>query len=1130
MSGQITRREIIEDEALKWGSEYSKYMKDAIAANREFVSTLIALNEENIKLRKSENQIYYIKQQNEIKLIRDKNLAAIKEQFAAEMNGEKVRQEALKTQKLELDILAKKSNAQRTNNALTVEERVQNEVNNRLLKQKARETLGLVGAYEKLNKQRTEAKNKLRDLIAAETQNANAIKKAQKEYDVLDVKVRKADAAVGDFTKNVGNYPQLKSFTLGIKDLFSAFGLIGGITAAVSVVKGIFDTTKELQSLDLALKSVTGTQEEFAKQQLFLTTMSEKYGLEIKNLTKQFTQFYVSAKDKVSGDEIQEIFENISKSGSALGLSNETLERSFQAVNQMLSKGTVASEELRGQLAEAMPGAIQAMTKAVQKLNPEIKNLTEKGLFQMIKDGKILANEVLPETSRQLVIMTGADKAQGIETLTKLTNKLTNDYTEMVRSINDTNTSGFGVFVKEIVSGLSNILTFTNLLFKDEAQLTKYFLNLGKQKGLDEYLSVMKNIANVSDEQREATKKEMLFRERESIRINQAIVKAEKEKRASIIGGDRALFHLQTKLEEDALVRIGRSAEIIKNINASYLKKTKAKATDTEIDPDKEEKRRREEEKRIREEEKRRKEDLARLKKLDDDSYNLDKFRLEQGIELSNEIADNENEVIQDRIDAYLNAQQVEVALAEETAAYKLRQISQYNDDVRDLTNSEIQTLINGGEIKKKLTDDEILILEELLARKEKIDKKDLENRQKIIDSIVAIEKKKTDRILQQQDTELNQKLLRENQSFQEELDTLNGNQKAIEDATKDHEERVLKIKKEAIEEGLRKEIEATKKLLENTELSADVKSDLLNKLSKLELDLNQVSIDSTIKTNENKLLSEEEYAKKVRELSEELATALIEFTNAIFDAKIQNIDYEIEKNNEYYDKQIELAGNDARQKDLLQKERDKKNDELEKKKKKEQHKQAVFNKAITVTEIGLKTAQAIVAALAVGPPQGYVFAALSAAIGVAQLAAVLATPIPKYKDGRKGGPAELAFVGDGGRAEVVTNPDGSNAKVTPRVTTLTYLKEGEVVHKSVDDYQKSVRASMLNQYDKSANDVKQYQIIVNENQSNSNLDKIIEKGIIDGFKKAKNNVSINNKIDISHEIWKMSNTNWNHK
>ena len=37
--------------------------------------------------------------------------------------------------------------------------------------------------------------------------------------------------------------------------------------------------------------------------------IAEKYGLEIKGLTNQYTQWYVSAKEKLSENDIQNIFE-----------------------------------------------------------------------------------------------------------------------------------------------------------------------------------------------------------------------------------------------------------------------------------------------------------------------------------------------------------------------------------------------------------------------------------------------------------------------------------------------------------------------------------------------------------------------------------------------------------------------------------------------------------------------------------------------------------------------------------------------------------------------------------------------------------------------------------------------------
>jgi len=90
-----------------------------------------------------------------------------------------------------------------------------------------------------------------------------------------------------------------------------AFGVVGGVTAFAFLTKDIFEQTKQIQSLDNALKLVTGTQENFYAQQVFLNKISQDYGVNLNALTKQFTQFYVSAKDKLAGSEIQDIFESV---------------------------------------------------------------------------------------------------------------------------------------------------------------------------------------------------------------------------------------------------------------------------------------------------------------------------------------------------------------------------------------------------------------------------------------------------------------------------------------------------------------------------------------------------------------------------------------------------------------------------------------------------------------------------------------------------------------------------------------------------------------------------------------------------------------------------------------------------
>ncbi|HCP2228506.1 TPA: tape measure protein, partial [Escherichia coli] len=60
----------------------------------------------------------------------------------------------------------------------------------------------------------------------------------------------------------------------------------------------------------------------------------------------------------------------------------------------MASKGQVMSEELKGQLSEALPGATQAFAKAL--------GLTEKQLFDKMKNGDVKASDALPKFAKEL--------------------------------------------------------------------------------------------------------------------------------------------------------------------------------------------------------------------------------------------------------------------------------------------------------------------------------------------------------------------------------------------------------------------------------------------------------------------------------------------------------------------------------------------------------------------------------------------------------------------------------------------------------------------------------------------------------------------------------------------------------
>lgn len=108
----------------------------------------------------------------------------------------------------------------------------------------------------------------------------------------------------------------------------------------------------------------------------------------------------------------------------------------------------------------------------------------------------------------------------------------------------------------------------------------------------------------------------------------------------------------------------------------------------------------------------------------------------------------------------------------------------------------------------------------------------------------------------------------------------------------------------------------------------------------------------------------------------------------------------------------------------------------------------ARFEKARIIGEIILNTALAVVKALPNIP-----LALVAGTLGAAQLAVAIAQPLPQYKDGREGGPAEWAITGDGGKPEVLTSPDMKRAMLTPATDTVTWIPQGWNVFPDVDSY-----------------------------------------------------------------------------
>jgi len=172
------------------------------------------------------------------------------------------------------------------------------------------------------------------------------------------------------------------------------------------------------------------------------------------------------------------------------------------------------------------------------------------------------------------------------------------------------------------------------------------------------------------------------------------------------------------------------------------------------------------------------------------------------------------------------------------------------------------------------------------------------------------------------------------------------------------------------------------------------------------------------IKANENAAKKIEEREKKLTELKkqlyQQLATTLKDIGDGIFDSEIQRYDDEQQKVTDT--QTAEKAAVDDKEKSgvLTSKqataEKDKidadskvKSDALEAQKKKATRDKAIFDRGISIFNIGLSTGEAIMKAVAEFPITGGLpFSLIVAAIGALQIASVLAAPLPTAGMGRK--------------------------------------------------------------------------------------------------------------------------------
>lgn len=959
----------------------------------------------------------------------------------------------------------------------------------------------------------------------------------------VSISTKKAANSTKGFSGSLGGVGKL------LKGGGILFALMQLKDLAVSLVKNVFGLAKQFDSLRFALERTSSSLSEAKMNSAFMLKLSNDLGLSLIATTTRFIKFAAAARNSgLAMKDVQKIFGTMAKAGAVLGLRTDELSGVFLALEQMLSKGKVTTEELRRQLGERLPGAFGIMAASLGVTLPK--------LDEMLKKGELLSAEVLPGFADAVEQAFGLESVDKVETLVASQNRLTTAWQNFVKNITGEESTIKRVF-KSIFDGIAESI---NIL--DSYVNAKEFFNAEFMAfGFDTETDIIKRKAK---ELLEATKTEdqkFLALKKESIAALAAAGDKldDKEADARVARAVAAVLKYNKELgkleQQQAAKRFNDSLdeykEQEKEVEAIQLKLNNLEATGSRRG-------RRGNSKGS---------DATKLVAIRKELAKQTQFlnQAEGRLNADRLLAETSTSAVLDpkssgdtaktlaSISDLKNKALVEQLLKEiEINKVSISNANTFGQEMIDLIQSNAQKEIT---IEGLLAEDLKTKAKEVADRKIEESKRVLAGKPELAQRLIAIEKERTDTLfIIEQNSQ--KKILGITQSYLS----------ILEKETKN----LYKLKTNEIKASTANELTNLREVyLKEVETTEDKKA--LNK--KYLLDKNKLEVESfnaiiDLRIAEEKALAalndgnnkyteglkaridilegskkinkvpggdddtsevdkEQEKFQSMLGYASDYANAITDIATGIYDGKIADIDREIEATRLKYDEMYLLAEGDAKQTRLLKIQEAEDIAKLEKKKRKLQRQKAIFEKANALVQVAINTAVAVSKVMAQTGVISPALIPIIIGLGALQTAAVLAQPLPKFAKGGIMGHDGLAVVGDGGKQEVIRTPDGK-LSLTPNTDTVVNLQKGTEIFSSVDKFNQqnpNEMSSMLHSASLLAS------ISLNQKNINGMMSgkQQLDERLLDAMlmntkavkKSASNTYVKTQNIDIAHELWK---------
>jgi len=250
----------------------------------------------------------------------------------------------------------------------------------------ARNNIGLTQAQITAEKEASRIRQEtIRNAISSKEQEINSVRQS---IAANAAQINSTKALLAQQRQLVTQSRAFEAIGSTVRGLGAAFGMlfgpqmaaIGILLTAAKLTESFVEANKQVETLVRGLNSISGGRG--AQELEYLIGVSNKLGISVQESAHSFLQLEATtAGTAAEGKKTKQIFESFSRALNVTGADAVTFNRAFRSISQMLSKGQLYSEELKGQLAESLPGAIQVFAKAIEVTPKKFLEMTKAGQF-----------------------------------------------------------------------------------------------------------------------------------------------------------------------------------------------------------------------------------------------------------------------------------------------------------------------------------------------------------------------------------------------------------------------------------------------------------------------------------------------------------------------------------------------------------------------------------------------------------------------------------------------------------------------------------------------------------------------------------------------------------------------------